>query len=1256
MLPIKQQRRIQLGRIGLVNLDSGADDVFNSIKNVATTVANETAPFAAAYAQEKGVNVAKSVKRENLVTFDENGQPKAFNVPQEFGLIARDAYLKVVNRRFEETIIEEIETKSIELANKYPSPVKYNNMMGDYLKNMDSASQGRFNEYISNVGSKVMQDTSTKLEIAAQKRRIAEAKRAAKLNNYNAQRKLRISSALTNSPQGFKKLNELYNQATTTAAESFSIFGDPASYQKDLDDNNFAYAGAIVNMIGNSTKNFSESDRAAIEAAIANPAFISLVSDPSTRFAVSQIHSITGGLGIDQLSSAYGNKMDALAAFNKAVDDEYLTNKQDDIDAFTSTTFNSVGAAIAESQNFLSDAPESSEGEVNLLRLGVIGNTVNSQLNNVFQGAESTDIETAQNNMNAALALPSASNNPRFNALSPELQEVVRPLFDLSEEDRKAILSKAEMFLNPTKAAFKLSEDAIQDELDKENLELTTAATESFIAASAKIELALNSDDPKAIQSALDIFSDIEGANLLTGNERKKYLEYRAVLQGKINSAKGKIETKKYTDDEAKLINETIRIMRNETSISAIEVRHSSLSRWLTTLIGDHSPATIAAWTKDIDSIRANAISKDQDKANISFARQSEQLVRQFEGIPESGEPITEAQLKAKKKEVRQLYTQATDYKEPTLTAYESRLDVAFAISQMQQARLAIVQGTDRKGVSPLNLKNIIDVAQSKDQALKQSTLAAIPEGTALRTIAETLYAAVEKESAKSEIRTQINQLVDTNNKMWSDYTAKIEKNQLLDEVNISLNFSSEEAIKARETEVAGLAGFAEGQPIDWNTPDLINKEGSLTQFGQEMLEDLSKGIVYPSFINYLQAGAELGTFASDNAFQLFSIASNSALFGESLNVWNMEGTNQLSDKAKARLGGAMLAWKSGIAESPRSALSQIVSAAQAVGGSIPKHIEGRLDIDLKSWIGKTYPEADARTQRSLFEATLVVGIEATSESDLKNRLNSWIDTTHGTDPMVIGNQVAADKVSGARSKYLNSGEIRAMDNAIAELVFESVDDSEQARLFEEVGLVQRANQVAKFFTRNQFYPSYALQNAQKGYSKDTVSIDTGAGVVEVGTGKVMRMKADIKIKEAPTAAGIYFVYAKTNLGTYQQITRNGIPLSVDAFEFKEKSNAHSKLGMYNTFYRSAIQNDPNGARYSNPNWLKTFGQQLGLIDEEVVAGPSQATIDAERALLFARFPERIEDNRAEFDRLVESGAILSDDLAEFLELGGINE
>lgn len=1256
MAIIRQQRRIQLGRIGLVNLDTGADQVFDSIKNVATTVANETAPFASAYAQEKGINVAKSVKRENLVTFDENGQPKAFNVPQEFGLIARDAYLKVVNRRFEETMIEEIETKSIELANKYPSPAKYNGMMGDYLKNMDSASQGRFNEYISNVGSKIMQDTSTKLEIAAQKRRIAEAKRAAKLNNYNAQRKLRISSALTNSPQGFKKLNELYNQATTTAAESFAILGDPAAYQKDLDENNFAYAGAIVNMIGNSTKNFSESDRAAIEAAIANPAFISLINDPSTRFAVSQIHSITGGLDIDKLSSAYGSKMDALAAFNKAVDDEYLTNKQDDIDAFTSTTFNSVGAAIAESQNFLSDAPESSEKEVNLLRLGVIGNTVNSQLNSVFQGQESGDIESAQNNINAALALPSASNNPRFNALSPELQEIVRPLFELSDEDRKAVVTKAEMFLNPTKAAFKLSEEAIQDELNKEKLEQTTAATEDFIGASAKIEQALKSDDPKVIQSALDMFTSIEGAEFLTGAERKKYIEYRAALQTKINSAKGKINTKEITSSEANEINEAIRDMRNETSVSAVEVKHAQLNRKLETLFGDHTAPQMASWAKEIDTIRSSIIKDNQDNANISFARQSEQLVREFEEIPEGGDPITEAQLKAKKKEVRELYTQATDYKEPTLTAYESRLDTAFAIAQMQQARLAIVNNTDRKGISPLNLKNIIDVAQSKDQALKQSTLAAIPEGTALRTIAETLYAAVEKESAKSEIRTQINQLVETNNKMWSEYTAGLEKNQLLDEVNISLNFASEEAIKARETEVAGLAGFAEGQPIDWNAADLINKEGVVTQFGQEMLKDLSRGVVYPSFIKYLQAGAELGTFESDNAFQLFSIASNSALFGESINIWNMEGTNQLSDKAKARLGGAMLAYNAGIAESPRAALSQIVNAAQAVGGSIPKFVEGRLDINLRNWIGKTYPEADARTQRSLFEATLVVGIEATSESDLKNRLDSWIDTTFGTDPMVIGNQAASDKVSGARSKYLNAAEIRAMDNAVAELVFESVDDSEQARLFEEVGLVGRANQVAKFFTRNQFYPSYALQNAQRGYSKDTVSIDTGAGVVEVGTGKVMRMKADIKIKEAPTAAGIYFVYAKTNLGTYQQITRNGIPLSIDAFEFKEKSNAHSKLGMYNTFYRSAIQNDPNGARYSNPNWLKTFGQQLGLIDEEVVAGPSQQTIDAERALLFARFPERIASNREEFDRLVESGAILSDDLAEFFELGGIDE
>ena len=119
--------------------------------------------------------------------------------------------------------------------------------------------------------------------------------------------------------------------------------------------------------------------------------------------------------------------------------------------------------------------------------------------------------------------------------------------------------------------------------------------------------------------------------------------------------------------------------------------------------------------------------------------------------------------------------------------------------------------------------------------------------------------------------------------------------------------------------------------------------------------------------------------------------------------------------------------------------------------------------------------------------------------------------------------------------------------------------------------------------------------------------------------GRAFLPKLELKLKESPAAPGIYFLYVKTDMGLQQQYGSNGAPLSIDAFDFKSREPAHTFTETYQTLYRSALQNDPNGAQYGNTSWMDAFGEMLGLVDSEVTYGPSQATIDAERALIFSR-------------------------------------
>ena len=118
----------------------------------------------------------------------------------------------------------------------------------------------------------------------------------------------------------------------------------------------------------------------------------------------------------------------------------------------------------------------------------------------------------------------------------------------------------------------------------------------------------------------------------------------------------------------------------------------------------------------------------------------------------------------------------------------------------------------------------------------------------------------------------------------------------------------------------------------------------------------------------------------------------------------------------------------------------------------------------------------------------------------------------------------------------------------------------------------------------------------------------------------------------------------------------NGEPIVLNTADFKQKEEPHTYVSYYHTAYRSALQNDPNGNKNGNISFSKMVGQMVGLIDKQEPAPLSQQTIDAEKALVFSRFPERLNDPemREVFDDLVSKGIILPEHVDEFLAKAGI--
>ena len=170
MAIVRQQRQVGIKRIGVINTDTGAARAYQSMAQAGQNLVRSALPQLQAEAERRGTNAAKEINRQNLIEFDADRNPKALKVPENFGTIAASAYQTVIERRFNESMAEEIQNKSNEFAIKYPTIDQYTDQMSSYLAAMDKASGGRFNEFISNTGQSVMLEPQGKLQIAAAKK------------------------------------------------------------------------------------------------------------------------------------------------------------------------------------------------------------------------------------------------------------------------------------------------------------------------------------------------------------------------------------------------------------------------------------------------------------------------------------------------------------------------------------------------------------------------------------------------------------------------------------------------------------------------------------------------------------------------------------------------------------------------------------------------------------------------------------------------------------------------------------------------------------------------------------------------------------------------------------------------------------------------------------------------------------------------------------------------------------------------------
>jgi len=187
MAVIREQRQFKIGPVGVARASEagaitarGKQVAANTIAQAANQLAGEFFDLGAQFAQKKGTELGMSASTEAVMTIDpKTGKPQAYKPDQFMGLIASDAYERVVMNRFQQSMENEIQNKAKELAVKYEnspnSAALYETAMSEYIASMTNVAEGPFKGYIQDVGTSYLQATRTNLAINQMRREREQA-------------------------------------------------------------------------------------------------------------------------------------------------------------------------------------------------------------------------------------------------------------------------------------------------------------------------------------------------------------------------------------------------------------------------------------------------------------------------------------------------------------------------------------------------------------------------------------------------------------------------------------------------------------------------------------------------------------------------------------------------------------------------------------------------------------------------------------------------------------------------------------------------------------------------------------------------------------------------------------------------------------------------------------------------------------------------------------------------------------------------
>jgi len=245
---IKEQKQYSIGPIGVARASEGGRITAEAIAQSANSFSKMFYNEGLRQAKESGDELGRSIALSNIKGIDpKTKKPVALNEMQGMGRAQAEAFQRVVNARFEQSIEEEIHAKASVLAEAVdgkPNSVQlFSDSMFKYLEQMSSHADGQYGQFIKDTGAIWTVKSAAALEQANIRRQKAQAK--LDLEKRNAQlNDLAFDNGLSGNIEGFAKMQQVTEQGTADLA---TVLNDPSEKNKSFIKQSTSFALGLIN-------------------------------------------------------------------------------------------------------------------------------------------------------------------------------------------------------------------------------------------------------------------------------------------------------------------------------------------------------------------------------------------------------------------------------------------------------------------------------------------------------------------------------------------------------------------------------------------------------------------------------------------------------------------------------------------------------------------------------------------------------------------------------------------------------------------------------------------------------------------------------------------------------------------------------------------------------------------------------------------------------------------------------------------------